>query len=64
MKQKMSRKNRFNPLQRFERNLRYSFSCMLSLMFSPNHTKIYSWRFIIGTLALLAFCLFMLSLSY
>lgn len=59
----MARKSRYTPLQRIERNLRFSFSCMLSLMFSPNHTRPFSWWAIIGIMAFLAFSMFMLSIS-
>ena len=59
----MVRKSKYTPLQRIERNLRFSFSGMLSLMFSPNHTRPFSWWAIFGILELIGFMGYMVSIS-
>lgn len=43
-----------NKLKGLERYLHYSFSCLLSMMFSPNHTRIFPWWQIIGVLCKVA----------
>src|ERR1035437_2634304 len=37
---------RYSFPQRIERIIRYSFSCLVSMMFSPNHTKIFGGKYL------------------
>ena len=58
----VSRKPRI-ALQQIQRTLKYSFSCLLSMMFSPNYIKIFYWWQILLVFTFIAFMIYMLSLS-